>query len=75
MHVEWANKETTGATNQSDQMDDSGPSDMIHVCPNFQTSMLIVDDALTDTELTADMYMSKKVPSELPYNNKNFRLV
>ena len=36
----------------------------------FQTSMLIVDDALTDTELAPDMYMTKKVPSELPYNTK-----
>ena len=32
--------------------------------------MLIVDDALTDTELAPDMYMTKKVPSELPYNMK-----
>ena len=38
----------------------------------FQTSMLIIDDALSDTDLTADIYMTKKVPSELPYN-KNFR--
>ena len=37
----------------------------------FQTSMLIVDDAITDTEMVPDIFMDKAVPSELPYNKKS----
>ena len=33
----------------------------------FQTSMLIVDDAISDFEMVPDIYMSKTIPSELPY--------
>jgi hypothetical protein len=33
--------------------------------------MLIVDDAITDFEMTPDVYMSKTIPSELPYNKKS----
>ena len=29
--------------------------------------MLIVDDAITDFEMVPDIYMSKTIPSELPY--------
>ena len=36
----------------------------------LQTSMLIVDDAISDFEMVPDMYMSKTIPSELPYNKK-----
>ena len=33
--------------------------------------MLIVDDAITDTEMVPDIFMDKAVPSELPYNKKS----
>jgi hypothetical protein len=37
--------------------------------------MLIVDDAISEFEMVPDIYMSKTIPSELPYKKARLEMV